>query len=132
MLKKNITNVTIKDAHYELDNCYFIATQMLKYGEVIPRSVCPGYKIHMLKNGSRYLQILNCIPTLPNRTKFTCVEVLVFADNTRTECIHCGQNTHPSYSCRQKLTFKKRCFNCTGHITRDCPYDPICSYCKNR
>jgi hypothetical protein len=31
-----------------------------------------------------------------------------------------------------KPTFQKRCFNCndTGHIARDCPYDPICAYCK--
>ena len=33
-VEKTITNVTIKDAPYELDNCY-IATQMLKCGEVI-------------------------------------------------------------------------------------------------
>lgn len=48
-VEKTITNVTIKDASYELDNCY-IATQMLIYSEVIPgselRSIC---KIHMLK-----------------------------------------------------------------------------------
>ena len=42
MLKKNITNVTIKDAPYELDNCY-IATQMLTYGEVISGYVRRGY-----------------------------------------------------------------------------------------
>jgi hypothetical protein len=31
-----------------------------------------------------------------------------------------------------KPTFQKRCFNCndTGHIARDCPYDPICAYCR--
>jgi hypothetical protein len=34
-VEKTITNVTIKDVSYELGNCY-IATQMLKYGEVIP------------------------------------------------------------------------------------------------
>ena len=57
----------------------------------------------------------------------------VFADNNRTECIHCGKKIkHPSYSCRQKPTFQKRCFHCndTRHIARDCPYNPICSYCK--
>ena len=81
---------------------------MLKYGEVIPGSVRRAYiKDTHVENGSRYLKILNYVPTLPNRTKFTCVEELVFADNNRTECIHCGKNTHPSYSCRQKLTFKK-------------------------
>ena len=43
-LKKTTTNVTIKDAPYELDNCY-IATQMLKYGEIIPGSVRRGYML---------------------------------------------------------------------------------------
>jgi hypothetical protein len=37
-VEKTITNVTIKDAPYEVSDCY-IATQMMKYGEVIPGSV---------------------------------------------------------------------------------------------
>jgi hypothetical protein len=78
---------------------------MLKYGEVIPGSVRRGYiKDTHVENGSRYLQILNCIPTLPNRTICGCFEVCVFADNTRTECIHCGRKKHP---CRQNPLFKK-------------------------
>ena len=107
-VEKTITNVTIKDAPYELDNCY-IATQMLKCGEVIPGSLRRGYiKDTHVENGSRYLQILNCIPTLPNRTKFGRFEVRVFGDNNRTECIHCGKKKqHPSYSCRQIPLFKK-------------------------
>jgi hypothetical protein len=37
-VEKTITNVTIKDAPYQVSDCY-IATQMMKYGEVIPGSV---------------------------------------------------------------------------------------------
>ena len=40
-VEKTITNVTIKDAPYEVSDCY-IATQMMKYGEVIPGSVRRG------------------------------------------------------------------------------------------
>ena len=75
----------------------------------IPGSLRRGYiKDTHVENGSRYLQILNCIPTLPNRTKFGRFEVRVFADNNRTECVHCGKKKqHPSYSCRQNPLFKK-------------------------
>ena len=69
-VEKTITNVTIKDAPYEVSDCY-IAKQMMKYGEVIPGSVRRGYiKGTNIENGSRYLQIINCAPTLPNRTDF--------------------------------------------------------------
>jgi hypothetical protein len=100
----------------------------------IPGSLRRGYiKDTHVENGSRYLQILNCIPTLPNRTKFDRFEVRVFADNNRTECVHCGKKkATPVILVQTKPTFQKRCFNCndTGHIARDCPYDPICAYCK--
>jgi hypothetical protein len=63
VVEENITNITIKNAPYELDNCY-IAAQMLKYGEVIPGSVRRGYiKDTHVENGSKYLQIMNCIPS---------------------------------------------------------------------
>ena len=128
-VEKTITNVTIKDVSYELENCY-IATQMLKYGEVIPGSELRSYmQDTLVENGLRYLQILNCISTLPNRTKFVRFEVLVFAVNNRTECIHCSKNTHPSYSYRHKPIFKKSVLTVQGislGIVR------ICSYCKNK
>jgi len=109
-VEKTITNVTIKDAPYELDNCY-IATQMLKYGEVIPGSLRRGYiKDTHVENGSRYLQILNCIPTLPNKTKFYPFEMRVFADNNRTECVHCGKNKTPVILVQTKTHFSKKVF----------------------
>ena len=131
-VEKTITNVTIKDAPYEVSDCY-IATQMMKYGEVIPGSVRRGYiKGTNIENGSRYLQIINCAPTLPNRTDFGRFEVRLFADNNRTQCLHCKQTNHPSYACRQKPTWQKRCYNCNdlGHLARDCMSAPTCSFCK--
>ena len=103
-VEKTITNVTIKDAPYEVSDCY-IATQMMKYGEVIPGSVRRGHiKGTHIENGSRYLQIINCAPTLPNRTDFGRFEVRLFADNNRIRCLHCKQANHSSYACRHKPT----------------------------
>ena len=39
--EKTITNVTIKYMPYEVQNC-FVATQMLRYGQVIPESCAGG------------------------------------------------------------------------------------------
>jgi hypothetical protein len=105
---------------------------MMKYGEAIPRSVGRGYiKGTNIKNGSRYLQIINCAPTLSNRTDFGRFHVKLLADNNITQCLHCKQ-THSCYACRQTLTWQKQCFNCNdmGHLARDCLNAPICSYCK--
>ena len=74
---------------YEVQNC-FVATQMLRYGQVIPDSVRRGYiKGTNIENGSRYLQMLKCDKTLPNKTNFGRFEVRIFADNNRTECKYC-------------------------------------------
>ncbi|VDI73154.1 Hypothetical predicted protein [Mytilus galloprovincialis] len=55
-----------------------------------------------IENGSRYIQIINCAPTIPNKTTFGRYDVRMFADNGRTECIHCKQRNHPSYACKDK------------------------------
>ena len=74
------------------------------------------------KNGSRYLQMLKCDKTLPNKTNFGRFEVRIFADNNRTECKYCRTTDHPSYLCRDKPARVVRCYNCNkmGHIARDC------------
>ena len=101
-VEKTITNVTIKDMPYEVQNC-FVATQMLRYGQVIPESVRRGYiKGTNIENGSRYLQMLKCDKTLPNKTNFGRFEVRIFADNNRTECKYCRTTDHPSYLYRDK------------------------------
>ena len=139
-VEKTITNVTIKDMPYEVQNC-FVATQMLRYGQVIPESVRRGYiKGTNIKNGSRYLQMLKCDKTLPNKTNFGRFEVRFFVDNKRTECKYCRTTDHqycrttdhPSYLCRDKPARVVRCYNCNkmGHIARDCNNEPVCSFCK--
>ena len=95
-VEKTITNVTIKDMPYEVQNC-FVATQMFRYGQVIPESVRRGYiKGTNIENRSRYLQMLKCDKTLPNKTNFGRFEVRIFADNNRTECKYCRTTDHPS------------------------------------
>jgi hypothetical protein len=117
---------------YEVQNC-FVATQMLRYGQVIPESVRRGYiKGTNIENGSRYLSMLKCDKTLPNKTNFSRFEVRIFANNNRTECKYCRTTDHPSYLCRDKPARVVRCYNCNQmvHIARDCNIEPICSFCK--
>ena len=131
-VEKTITNVTINDIPYEVQNC-FVATQMLRYGQVIPESVRRGYiKGTHIENGSRYLQMLKCDTTLPNKTNIGRFEVRIFADNNRTECKYCRTTDHPSYLCRDEPARVVRCYNGNqmGHIARDCNTEPVCSFCK--
>ena len=129
-----ITNVTVKDAPFEVNDCY-IATQMMKYGKVVPGSVKRGYiRGTDIENGSRYLQIINCVPTLPNRTMFGRFEVRIFADNNRTPCVYCKLTSHPSYQCSERpVQFQRTCYNCQepGHIAKFCKNNSKCSFCKN-
>ncbi|CAC5420478.1 CNBP [Mytilus coruscus] len=133
-VEKSITHVTIKDAPYELDDCY-IGTQMLRFGQVVPGSVKRGYiKGTDIENGARYLDILNCESVLPLRTSLGRFEVRLFADNNRTPCFHCKLTGHPSYQCkdRPKILNERRCYNCAaiGHLANACPNEPYCSYCN--
>lgn len=130
-VEQNITNVTIKDLPYELDN-QFVYTQMIHYGKPIPNSIRRGLlKGTNIENGSRYIQIMECDKTLPNRTSFGRFPVRIFADNNRTVCQYCQTTDHPSYMCKQKPD-NRRCYNCflTGHIASDCKNEPLCKYCK--
>lgn len=132
-IDKTITNVTIKDTPFELDDS-FVYTHMLKYGSVIPGSVKRGnIRGTQIENGSRYLQIVNCAPTLPNRTMFGRFEVRIFADNNRTPCTHCKLTSHPSYRCpdRPDTRSSRKCYICheLGHIAIHCSRVPSCTAC---
>ena len=62
---KQLTNVTIKDIPYEISDT-FIATNMTKFGQVIEGSFKRGViKYTNIENGTRYLQLLDCVPVLP-------------------------------------------------------------------
>jgi hypothetical protein len=130
-IDKNITNITIKDAPYELSD-QFITSHVAKFGQVVSGSLKKGLvKGTSIETGTRYVQILNCIETLPSKTNFGRFEVPLFAENNRTQCSYCQQTNHPYFRCPNKPTTQKNCFNCkeAGHIARECPHDVQCNYC---
>ncbi|XP_060069871.1 uncharacterized protein LOC132561603 [Ylistrum balloti] len=133
-VEKTITNVTVKDAPFELKDEVIIA-YMAKFGQVIPGSIRRG-KIQGtdIENGTRYLSVVGCVPTIPIRNSIGRFDIRIFADNNRTECIHCGQKSHPSYRCPNKPVRTKECFICknSNHIARDCPQkeEKLCYICK--
>ncbi|XP_062581758.1 uncharacterized protein LOC134243508 [Saccostrea cucullata] len=131
-VEKQITNVTIKDAPVELDDS-FIVKHMMAYGQVVSGLIKRGtIKNTSIETGTRYLQILNCVSTLPNRTHFGDHEVRLFADNNRTECPYCKNTDHPSFKCPNKPDQNVVCFKCnkSGHIAFNCQNDPVCQCCK--
>ena len=125
-----ITNVTIKDAPYELGDSYIIH-YMKDYGEVIDRSVRGG-KVRGtdIETGTRYIQMVNVKNYLPIKVKLGRFNVRIFSDN-KTEGKFCSQVGHPSYRCPDKDKPKElkcsRC-NCDGRVYKDCPNDMICNH----
>ena len=133
-VEKEVTNVTIKDLPVELSDLT-VCTYMKQYGEVVQGSMKRGtIKDTVIETGTRYIQLINCVPIIPNNTTFGRFEVRLFADNNRTKCRHCEQTDHPSYRCDQRPQRKstKSCYRCGSydHVVKDCEYsDNVCFNC---
>ena len=96
-----ITNVTINDAPYELDDLFLIE-HLRKYGEVIENSLRRG-KIRgtEIETGTRYVKLVNCKEAIPVQTSFGRFRVRILSDN-KTECRICGEIGHPLFKCPEK------------------------------
>ena len=133
-VEKEVTNITIKDAPVELSDLT-LCTYMGQYGEVVQGSIKRGtIKGTDIETGTRYIQIINCVPSIPNTTKLGRFNVRLFADNNRTQCKHCNKTDHPSYRCDQRPQhqIRKSCYRCNGqdHMVRECPFsNKVCFNC---
>ena len=127
----NVTNVTIKDAPFELPNDDLITT-LSAYGNVVRRSMRMGtIKGTQVKTGTRYVEIIDVDGPIPTELKAGEYNIRVFCDNGKTECRHCGQTSHPSYKCPIKPGSNRRCYRCfsTGHVIKDCSNEIVCRHC---
>ncbi|WAR24682.1 hypothetical protein MAR_038351 [Mya arenaria] len=112
-----------------------ITAHMSKYGDIASGSVTRGnIKGTNIDNGSRYLKIINCVPVLPLKDDIGQFTIRIFADNNRTPCRHCGDTSHPYFSCNNipgKPDIQNiSCWNCHGnHQRRECPRDVVCRFC---
>lgn len=76
---------------------------MSQFGDVVQGSIKRGtIKGTNIETGTRYIQIVNCAPTIPNLTTFGRFNMRLFADNNRTACTHCNRTDHLSYKCDKK------------------------------
>ncbi|CAC5369331.1 CNBP [Mytilus coruscus] len=131
IIDKQLTKITIKDLPYELSDS-FVTTQMSQFGQVVQSSIRRGViKDTSIENGPRYLQLLNCVPILPNKISFGKHEIRLFADNNRTSCKFCNGTDHSSFKCRENPQQLRKCFNChqLGHVSKDCLEEVVCNYC---
>ena len=130
---KIVTNVTIKDAPYELSDI-FILQHMRTFVEVVEHSIRRGtIKGTGIETGTRYVQLVNCRKVIPVLTTFGRFKVRLFLDN-KTECKVCKDTGHPSFRCPQKEQQQRLCYRCKSpsHITRDCTNDIVCNYCNGQ
>ena len=124
-----LTNVTVKDAPYELSDIFLIE-HLRKYGEVVENSLRRGkIKGTEIETGTRYVQLVNCKEAIPIQTSFGRFKVRIFSDN-KTECRICGETGHPFYKCPEK-EINRKCARCKSHShsTRDCTNDIVCHFC---
>ena len=127
-----ITNVTIKDAPFELRDG-FLLYHMKAYGDVIETSLKRGkIKGTDIETGTRYVQMVNVRDVLPTVVNLGRFRVRIYSDN-KTECRICKETGHPFFRCPQKTSLPPRvCGRCKSseHKTRDCTNDIVCNYCN--
>ena len=127
-----VTNVTIKDAPYELSDSY-ILHHLNIYGDVVENSLRRGtIKGTSIETGTRYIQMVNVKNVLPTSVSLGRFKVRLFSDN-KTECRTCKEVGHPFYRCPLKNNPPpKLCGRCksTNHKTRECTNDIVCNYCN--
>lgn len=128
---KIVTNVTIKDAPFELSDT-FLLEHLKVYGDVIENSLRRG-KIRGtdIETGTRYLQMINVKEVLPVSASLGRFKVRLYSDN-KTECRLCKDVGHPFYRCPKKTEQAPRaCGRCKSstHQTRDCTNEIVCNYC---
>ena len=127
-----VTNVTIKDAPYELSDAY-ILHHLNVYGDVVENSLRRGtIKGTSFESGTRYIQMVNVKNVLPTTVSLGRFKVRLFSDN-KTECRTCKEVGHPFYRCPLKNNpppkLSGRCKS-TTHKTRECTNDIVCNYCN--
>ena len=126
-----ITNVTIKDAPFELSDS-FIMYHMKQYGDVIENSLKRGkIKGTDIETGTRYIQMVNVRDVLPNVVELGRFKVRLYSDN-KTECRICKDTGHPFFRCPQRASLPPRiCGRCksSDHRTKECTNDIVCNFC---
>jgi len=141
---KIFTNVTIKDAPFEMSDSVLIS-QLMQFGEIVHGSLVRGkVKNTIIENGTRYVKILNCVPIIQPTITIGRFHIRLFADNNRTACKYCSETNHPYFKCPKKSTIStdqvttyssvvktKPCFNCKSkdHERKHCPFDIVCHSC---
>ena len=131
-VEKLITNVTIKDAPFELSKAFLLQHNIM-HGDVVENSLRRGkLKGTDIEIGARYLQMVNVQNALPYIVNFGRFQNQIFSDD-KTECRSCKNVGHPFCRCPQKTEFPpEMCSRCksTLHKTRECTNKRVCSYCS--
>ena len=97
-----ITNVTIKDARFELSDGFLIY-HMKTYGDVIENSLKRGkIKGTEIETGTRYIQMVNVRDVLPTVVNLGRFRVRIYSDN-KTECRICKDIGHPFSAVHRKM-----------------------------
>ena len=131
---KLVTNVTIKDAPFELSDDSVVAA-MSACGEVVTGSLWRGkIKDTEIESGTRYLSIYDADEIIPSEMDIEEFTVRIFCDNNRTRCKHCTMTTHPHYRCPAKPAIERRCYRCfsSSHVIKDCTNDIMCKFCGQK